>query len=77
MTLSTIGGHLAKFVASGDLEISRIVTQEKIDLVKAFYEKAETSAFSETMAVLGDKITYAELRMIHGYLYSGNMEPGI
>jgi len=67
LTTSTIGGHLARFVLSGELEIEKLITPEKLELITAFFTKTETASLSEALAALGNVASYWELRMVVEY----------
>ncbi len=64
LSKSTIDGHLAEFVESGKIEIERIVSPEKIQLITEYFLKSESKALSAARLALGEDISYAELRMV-------------
>jgi len=68
LTVSTIGGHLARFVASGELEIRKLITEEKLELINSYFEKEETASLSEALAKLGNQVSYWEMRMVVNYM---------
>jgi hypothetical protein len=70
LTVSTIGGHLALFVAAGELEILKLITEEKLDLITSYFRNTETASLSEALAALGNKVSYWEMRMVLQYLQS-------
>ncbi len=76
LTTSTIGGHLARFVASGEIEILKLITEEKQELITSYFRTTETASFSEALATLGNKVTYWEMRMVQGYLLSTGNNSG-
>lgn len=68
LTVSTIGGHLARFVSSGELDIEKLITEDKLELIKSYFEKAESASLSEALAKLGNQVSYWEMRMVVNYL---------
>jgi ATP-dependent exoDNAse (exonuclease V) alpha subunit len=74
-TVSTIESHLARFVASGELDILKLLPVEKLEMIKAHFVKTENSTLSEAKAVLGDAVSYGELRMVMNYLSKGISDP--
>jgi len=76
LTVSTIGGHLATFVASGDLDILKLISKEKLDLITSYFKKSGTAKLSEALSTLGHDFSYWELRMVLGYLSSNSSETG-
>ena len=60
----TIEGHLTAFIASGDLDITRVVPQHKLDQVLATIKTTgQTFASKPIRDILGDEYTYGEIRM--------------
>ena len=70
LTISTIGGHLAMFVAAGELEILKLISKEKLELINSYFRNAETASLSEALAALGNKVSYWEMRMVLLYMQS-------
>lgn len=68
LTVSTIGGHLARFVASGELEIRKLIAEEKLELIRSYFRDAETASLSEALAALGNTVSYWEMKMVLGYM---------
>jgi hypothetical protein len=68
LTVSTIGGHLARFVASGELDIRKLLDEEKLNTVISYFKKSGTATLSEALSALGNSYTYWELRMVLAYL---------
>lgn len=65
---TTIEGHLARYVKSGELEISRFVSSERIDEIKAVFDELQVTALSPVKQKLGDDYSYTEIRMVFNYL---------
>ena len=42
-TVSTIEGHLARFVASGELDILKLIPAEKLEIIKAYFVESGNS----------------------------------
>ncbi len=76
LTVGTIGGHLARFVASGDLDINKLLSEEKLALITEYFKKANSASLSEALATLGNKVTYWEMKMVQGYLFSTGNNSG-
>ncbi len=65
LAVSTIEGHLAHYVHSGDIAIEKLVDKEKISAITDFFlSHPETTTLSEAKAVLDDAITFNELRLV-------------
>lgn len=65
LSLGTIEGHLAAFIASGDLNITRVVP---FDRLRAILETIETTgqytAAKPIRDILGDDYSFGEIRMV-------------
>jgi transposase len=64
LTISTIEGHLARFVSSGDINIDELVSGEKFLLIEAALKDYDGYSINPVKARLGNDITYGELRMV-------------
>jgi ATP-dependent DNA helicase RecQ len=64
MAASTIEGHLATFVANGQLNINEFVTPEKQGRIKEVIDKLGMEAFAPIIAELGSAYTYGEVKMV-------------
>jgi hypothetical protein len=64
LAVSTIEGHLLEFVKSGELQIEKLVSPEKIKVIQEAISKTDSKKSSEIKKVLGDDFTYAEIRAV-------------
>lgn len=68
MAISTVEGHLAGYVKSGDIAINRLVSPEKIDRITSYFLNAGNYNLSPAKEALGDEVTYSELRFVLNHL---------
>lgn len=59
---TTIEIHLAHYVAKGELPLSDFIPEEKVRRIRAVLPK--TSSLTEAKNLLGDAISYGEIRMV-------------
>ncbi|MFT3826138.1 MAG: helix-turn-helix domain-containing protein [Chitinophagaceae bacterium] len=66
MALSTIEGHLAGFVTTGDIEITAIVAAQKVQaIMKAFDElPPDEKSITPVKTKLGDEYSFSEIRAV-------------
>jgi DNA-binding MarR family transcriptional regulator len=64
LTISTIEGHLAKFIRSGEISIHELVSKEKMALIEAALKEYDGSSVNPVKARLNNDITYGEIRMV-------------
>lgn len=64
LAISTIYGHLARFVGRGYYHADQFVSQDKCAVIKEYFSETEDSALSEARNVLGEDFEYWELKMV-------------
>jgi hypothetical protein len=62
--ITTIEGHLASFVANGELDINKMVSEEKQLLIKEAAKIHGHESFKTLKENLPEDITYGEIRMV-------------
>ena len=64
LALSTIYGHIARFVEAGDYEASQFVAKEKITVIEEYFRDTEDPSLGKAREVLGDDYEFWELRIV-------------
>jgi PIF1-like helicase/Helix-turn-helix domain/Helicase len=67
LTEGTIGGHLAMFIRTGELDIHELLPAEKIQTILPVVREIGGHAITPIKEILGDNFTYAEIRMVLNY----------
>jgi hypothetical protein len=70
MAVSTIEGHLAHFVGTGDLELGYFVAPPKAALIMDYFLRHPVFLLSDAKEALGREVTYSELRFVMKHLES-------
>ncbi len=65
---STIEGHLAEFVKTGEVAIDRLVLPQKQALIREYYHACEDYHFTPAREVLGEQVSYSELKHVLNHL---------
>lgn len=68
MAVSTIEGHLAWFVGSGHLNINKLVSADKVELISQYLHEYNSSGLGFVKSKLGDQVTFSELRFVMNHL---------
>jgi hypothetical protein len=68
MAPSTIEGHLANFIRTGELDVLKLVEPEKINIITAYFLANNNALLGPAKAALGEQVTYAELRFVLNHL---------
>lgn len=66
--VSTIEGHLAHFVGTGELSLDGLVDPQKVKAIAEFVEKHQVRGMNEIRAALGNEYSYSEIRFVLKYL---------
>jgi len=65
---STIEGHLARYVALGDIDVHVFVEKEKVKLIENLFKSGACNSMGEAKSILGEKASWSELRFVVAYL---------
>lgn len=68
--ITTIEGHLASFIESGDIKITELMPEETYLELKKLMETTPFEGFSDLKTKIDDKFTYSELRMVFAAMNS-------
>ncbi len=75
VTTGTVEGHLAHYVAKGELKGSDFISDAKAEKIIATAKKLNTLFFGQIKNELGDEFTYSEIKFaIAGHLASDKVE---
>jgi hypothetical protein len=68
LAFSTIEGHLAFFIAQGELEIGKVVADEKRRTIEQKIAKMQGASLKELKTALGDDCSYGEIKLVLAHL---------
>src|SRR6185295_2113911 len=71
LAVNTIEGHLAYFIRKGNLDVFRLLPNEKFELIKNVLQKNSTPGLSPVKNMLGDAVSYGEIRFVIAALDRG------
>jgi len=75
LSINTIEGHLAYYVGTGELPVTKFVSQEIIDLVVDQVERTGDFKLGPVKEALGDKVSWSDIRFVISHLTHSN-HPG-
>ena len=65
LAISTIEGHLARFIETGEIELDEVVPPKKAKVIRATLIEMDTNeAIGPVKAKLGDDYSYGEIRAV-------------
>jgi hypothetical protein len=67
LVVSTIEGHLVCFVEAGKLDILRLLSREKIELIERHLTTMKNRPLGEIKQALGDDCSYGEIRLVQAH----------
>lgn len=68
MAITTIEGHLAHYIGTGELEIDKLLSQDKVDLISDYFTNSKTIFLGAAKIALGDKASYSDLKFVLKHL---------
>lgn len=73
MAITTIEGHIAHYVRTGEIDVNRLVNPHKIELISNYFLNADSLMLGPAKEALGNDISYSDLRMVLSYLQHKGM----
>jgi len=64
----TIEEHLSFFIGTGQLDVKKVVSPDKIKRISDYFKETSDIGLSQAKAVLGDDISYGEIKCVLKYL---------
>jgi len=71
LSIATIEGHLAYFIGTGELSISKLGDPDKIRMIMATAEKTGIDRLSPIKEELGDKVSWGDIKFVLGNMKRG------
>jgi hypothetical protein len=68
LSVTTIEGHLAYYVGTGDIPVNEFVSQEIKDLIISNFEGNDDFRLGPVKEKLGDKVSWSEIRFVANHL---------
>ncbi len=67
LTSNTIENHLAYFVKSGELDVKKLMDEDKLKRISEYFGKEEDRSFATAKVHFGEEVSYGELRLALSY----------
>ncbi|MDM7923589.1 MAG: RQC domain-containing protein, partial [Pyrinomonadaceae bacterium] len=64
LTVTTIEGHLARYIETGDIDLEELVPAEKADVIRKALAENGGEALGPVKAALGEDYSYGEIRAV-------------
>jgi len=68
LSATTIEGHLAYYVGTGELPVNELVSQESINLISSYLNVNEDLRMAPVKEALGEKVSWSDIRFVKSYL---------
>jgi len=68
LAVSTIEGHLAYFVGTGQLDLNQVIDPQRSKAILDYIENHKVSGSSEIRSALGNEYSYSEIRFVFKHL---------
>ncbi|MDR2119517.1 MAG: HRDC domain-containing protein [Tannerella sp.] len=63
LTRQTVEGHLAHFIAAGELDAKILLPAEKLEKIVDYFRSTDITNLSDAKAALGDDVSYGDLHL--------------
>jgi ribonuclease D len=68
LNVNTIEAHLAYYVGTGEIQINKLVSKEIADLIGSHFEGRDDLLMGPVKEILGDKVSWSEMRFVVNHL---------
>ena len=66
--ITTVESHLAYYVSTGEIPVSRFVSQELTELIASHFEGNDDLKLGPVKAVLGDQVQWSDIRFVASHM---------
>ncbi len=64
----TIEGHLAYYISTGEIPVSKFVSQETTELIAPHFEGSDDLKLGPVKIILGDQVSWSDIRFVAGHI---------
>ena len=68
LSITTIEGHLAYYVGTGEIPVIKFVSQEITDLITNHFEGNEELTVGPVKVALGEKVTWSDIKFVINHI---------
>ena len=77
LSITTIEGHLAYYVGTGEIPVNKFVSQEITDLIASHFEGNDDLRLGPVKAALGEKVSWSDIRFVASHLRFLRINKGV
>jgi predicted ATPase len=75
-SITTIEGHMAHYVGTGEIPVSEFVSQELTDLIASHFKGSDDLRMGPLKEALGDKVSWSDIKFVMNHLEFLRKNPG-
>jgi hypothetical protein len=75
LAVTTVEGHLASFIPTGEIDLKELVPEEKIDIIRTTFSELGNTTLNALKAKLGDNYSFGEIRAVLASIRNTNASP--
>jgi hypothetical protein len=75
LAVTTVEGHLATFIPTGEIDLKDLVSEEKIDIIRTTFSALGNTTLNALKARLGDNYSFGEIRAVLASIRSAGSSP--
>ncbi len=68
LSITTIEGHLAYYVGTGEIPVNKFVSQKTTDLIASHFEGSDDLKMGPVKVALGEEVSWSDIRFVAGHL---------
>jgi uncharacterized protein YpbB len=68
LSITTIEGHLAYYVGTGEIPINKFVSQEMTDLIASHLEGNDDLKIGSVKEAMGEKVSWSDIKFVASHL---------
>jgi hypothetical protein len=68
LSLSTIEGHLAHFVGTGEIQVNEVIPKETVELISSHFSGNDDLRMGPVKETLGEKVSWSDIRFVVSHL---------
>ncbi|HVW62721.1 MAG TPA: helix-turn-helix domain-containing protein, partial [Puia sp.] len=75
LAVTTVEGHLAAFIPTGEIDLKELVPEEKMDTIRTTFSELGNTTLNALKARLGDNYSFGEIRAVLASIRGTNASP--
>jgi len=75
LAVTTVEGHLASFIPTGEIDIKELVPEDKMETIRTTFSELGNTTLNALKAKLGDQYSFGEIRAVLTFIRTESASP--